>query len=339
MFQVTKERQIALSMAYLCYTGEKLLDPSKTETPIPLQIFDLINKRMPTIPPLLDNGAVDWEIVWGPCVYTLPFAKLQDNMLFVTRQKSDPSNYVVATRGTNGSAVLDWLEEDFSVWEKVEWPLPAGIKVDGIPKISTATHTGVDALLNKMVPIPNLPGAGENVAAFLTKAAAAGKISVTFTGHSLGGALAPTLALWFKQSQHLPDQWDPAGNAAVTTIPFAGATAGDAAFAAYFNGLFGNGCDRIHNTLDIVPHAWQTSDLKELPGLYASAKIAMPEALKLVLDGVEWSVHDYRQVEASDPFDGHIDVSKKEYMEQALVQHVDAYPIALEVPQLLDDPF
>ncbi len=333
-FTPTQEQKNAVSMAYLTYSGEKIIakfDVKEVEE----KIFGIINETMPKISQICKDGVPDWKVVWGPTVYTFDLAILQDNMMFVAQQISQPENYIVAVRGTNGLAMMDWVEEDFRVWQKVDWKIPSGVPHVGTPKISKATEDGIDALLNKMTPqSEKLPGYKIDISTFLKNIAADKKVNITFTGHSLGGALAPTLALWFKQSQKIGSNWDPGNNAAVSTIPFAGATAGDGDFKNFFNGQFGSNCQRIHNTHDIVPHAWQTSDLAELPHLYSSAGIDMPESLKVVLEIVKLTVRGYEQVEVSFPFDFPIDKSKDSYMAQAGYQHVYSYPHYLGVPEL-----
>ncbi|WP_157534072.1 hypothetical protein [Moritella sp. JT01] len=84
--------------------------------------------------------------------YTFELTKLQDNMMYVAQSISKPSEYVMAIRGTNGTAIWDWIEEYFRVLEKEKWKLPAGKAAQGTPKISKATDIGLDALLNKMTP-------------------------------------------------------------------------------------------------------------------------------------------------------------------------------------------
>ncbi len=333
-FTPTKEQKECVSMAYLTYSGEKIiakLDPGKVAE----EILKIINDTMPKIPQICINGKPDWKVVWGPTIYTFPLGILQDNLMFLAQQISQPDNYIVAVRGTNGISMLDWVKEDFEVWEKVDWKIPKGVSYEGTPEISKATDNGIDALLNKMNPLNDkIPGYPDNITTFLAKIAEVKKINLKFTGHSLGGALAPTLALWFKQSQNIAGDWDPSGNATVSTIPFAGATAGNGDFSNFFNHQLGDKCQRIHCNQDIVPHAWQTSDLKELPNLYSSADIKMPEELKLLVDFVELTVRDYKQVETSYPFDFPIDTSISSYMKQAGYQHVDSYPHYLGVPEL-----
>jgi hypothetical protein len=67
--------------SFLSYIGETLKQQPGTAQ----KIYDDINKAMPLIPTLCDNGTLDWEIVWGPAIYTYPSADQQDSGMFVAR--------------------------------------------------------------------------------------------------------------------------------------------------------------------------------------------------------------------------------------------------------------
>jgi hypothetical protein len=331
VFTPTLRQQISVSFAYLAYSGELLTgDPAS----VSLQIYGIMKETMPQIPPLLNGSELDWEIVWGPAIYTFPDAKLQDNLMYVVRQISDPTNYVVGVRGTNAMAIWDWVEEDLEVWQKVPWSVPPGVPVQGSPAISKATQNGINVLLNNLIPVAGVPGFGQNITAFLSSVAASGKINILFTGHSLGGALSPTLALWFRQSQNLAGDWDPNGNATVSTVPFAGPTAGNQDFATFFNEQLGSACDRIYNTLDIVPQAWETDTLSQLPNLYLPT-IRMTLAEKLLVDFLEKSVTGYIQPNTGDPVTWTIQPDQTTYVAQAGIQHTHSYPTLMQVPALL----
>ncbi len=120
---------------------------------------------------------------------------------------------------------------------------------------------------------------GVTLIAFLqaaVEAAHGAPLSVTVTGHSKGGALAPTLALWLADTQGPTDDdgvvaWDPNRQATVSSVAFAGPTAGNAAFAAHSNTVIGARCHRIVNPLDLVPQAWEVGTLKTIPALYRDA--------------------------------------------------------------------
>ena len=330
-FVPTLRQQVSVSFAYLAYSGEDLTGDPAT---VPLQIYGIMKDTMPQIPPLMNGNTLDWQIVWGPATYTFPDAKLQDNLMYVVQQISDPTNYVIGIRGTNALAFFDWVEEDLEVWQKVAWTVPSGVPVQGTPMISKATQNGINALLNNLLPVAGLPGFGYSITAFLNEAVTKGKVNLLFTGHSLAGALSPTLALWFKQSQNLAGNWDPNGNASISTVPFAGPTAGDADFAAFFNEQLGDACDRIHNTLDIVPQAWELATLEQLPNLYLPT-IRMTLAEKLLVEFIEKTVTGYVQINTSNPITWTIQPAQDTYLQQADVQHVYSYPTLLNVPALL----
>lgn len=119
------------------------------------------------------------------------------------------------------------------------------------------------------------PGPGVTLLEFLRAARdeAPGDFEVVVTGHSKGGGLASTVALWLADTQGTQgvpagDQWDPAGTAKVRCHSFAGPTAGNAAFADHSNAKIGNACARIVNTNDIVPHAWAVDAVKQIPTLW-----------------------------------------------------------------------
>ena len=334
-FEPSPDEQIAVSLAYIAYSGSDIprhlfLHPDR-------RILDLIETTMPRVPVLrAASGEVDWRVVWGPAIYSFELSTYQDNAMFVVERISRPSEYLVVIRGTNGIALLDWIEEDLRVFHKVDWEVPGGIEVHGRPQISKATQIGLNALLNKLRVGEGLPGAGQDLGTFLTGVADSGSVDIRFTGHSLGGALAPTLALWFRQCQGLQRGWDPASNASISTISFAGPSAGNVAFAELSDALLGDRCERIHNTLDIVPLGWDTATLSTLPALYLAGGITMNLVEKAFLGLLLESLHDYRQIERSkaatwavqpgSAYDG--------FFKQAETQHFDAYPILLGLPEL-----
>lgn len=331
LIDITAERQTAITLAYLAYAGETLKQPLPGDHSIDQSIEKIINYTLPKLS-VLQNAQqqANWRVVWGPVSYTFKHTKLQDNMMYVVQCISNPAEYAVAIRGTNGTAIWDWVEEDFRVLEKKRWPLPTGKTVLGTPKISKATDIGLDALLYKMTPAAGIPGAGLSLQQFLSTITN-DAVNVTFTGHSLAGALCEAAGLWFKQSQSIPEHWDPQGNATVKVVSFAGATAGDSDFARYFNQTMGTACERIHNMNDVVPHGWEKSTLKQLPNLYSSQGIELSEQLKIALDIVTALVHDYQQVNTPVGFTWPLDPQQTTYMGQAGVQHRDSYIGALQV--------
>jgi lipase (class 3) len=149
-------------------------------------------------------------------------------------------------------------------------------EVTRITNVLTERYSGVAfALLGATTAHP-APGA--TLLEYLREAGdrSNGNLDVLVTGHSKGGALASTVALWLADTQGTAgvaehDQWDPAGTATVRCHSFAGPTAGNAAFAAHSNAKIGRVCARILNTNDIVPHAWAIEDVAKIPGLWKLA--------------------------------------------------------------------
>ena len=134
----------------------------------------------------------------------------------------------------------------------------------------------------------------------------------------------------------LDSGWDPEDNATISTISFAGPSAGNAEFAALSNAQLGPRCNRIYNTLDIIPAGWATETLKALPGLYACGGIKMSFILKLVYMLLYATLRGYQQVDNGNLFTWTNQPVKDDYIKQAGVQHFDSYPIVLGVPELLD---
>jgi hypothetical protein len=203
----------------------------------------------------------DWEVVWGPSLCTLsPYTDgYAQNSMYVARSRSNKV-YVVAIAGTNATSPLNWVIQDFAVdpsymaaWPITSFAAPAWhAPYTDQPAISQATLNGLGSLLGLRD-----PGAGQLLADFL-KAAAAPDQRVIFSGHSLGGALSPTLALYLYPN---PSN---SGWAEVLTLPSAGASPGNTAFAKLFAAAFpakpasgdhGWNMD-LMNRRDEIPYMW-----------------------------------------------------------------------------------
>jgi len=280
------QRQVMVSFAYLAYCGELMTNASPEA-----EILDYINAAMPQIPPLSPPNA-SWKVVWGPAVYTTPGALYQDNLMFVAQNQVDTTQFAIAVRGTNRSADIDWMMEDFDIFDMMNWPpgtppSPAG------PRISESTSIGLQVLLG----MQGAPTSNAMTLLEFLKTQTSSAINVCVTGHSLGGCLAPTLALYLKEQQ---TAWDQSGDSNVSTISFAGPTAGNSEFATYSDSRFSGGpyppnwdtslgttCDAVRCDLDVAPYAWMassiigTSTLPNTPlfSIYASPDVPNPPNL------------------------------------------------------------
>ncbi|WP_394660229.1 hypothetical protein [uncultured Chryseobacterium sp.] len=313
------------------------------------------------VTPVLGN----WKLVWGPVVLEeviegIPTG-VADNSLFVAEcdAVAFPGGpvmpaYVVAVAGTNPDSLYDWGDEDFSVSKVVNWNTydPSGFTpspyVEDTPFISKGTATGIQNLLGMVSP-DTAAAPGTSLEQFLTGTKPAEDTAVIFCGHSLGGALSPTLALYLKQKNYLD-------HFALTLVyPTAGPTPGEANFAELFNTTFPalpsgwepqplpyQSWNTMHwNSIDVVPHAWDLPDLLKVAKIYGKSPDFWTAVFLDALEGV--AVYDatqsgvlYTSIRNSSlegtpqTSDGKkaINVPPQtitDYVSQLFIQHVDLY--------------
>ena len=212
----------------------------------------------------------DWRLVWGPSVYELPGSDLKaDNTAFVVYSPSQDT-YVLAIAGTNPTAALDWINEDFEVGptEMVDWPYnantpPVRVSAAARPQISLGTAKGIYYVLNLGTQATQSPSPNQKLSEFLNQLNGSVNTRLIVTGHSLGGALAPTIAFWAKNNMNLNWQGQ------IYALPTAGPSPGNAFFAHDWDLRFqsapvsvnsGNQIASLNtpvfNQWDLVPHAW-----------------------------------------------------------------------------------
>ena len=164
----------------------------------------------------------DWQVVWGPVIAnsrkkssTSPVDSfVTDNTMFVARGTDLATGkplYVVAIAGTNAVSRKGALFEDVNVVEEKAWGMP------GSGKISAGSMVGF-TILNTMKDATT----GQTLLEFLATLSQTGPTQVAFTGHSLGGALSPLMALKAIEWQ----QQLGSTNLAISVYPIAGPTPG-----------------------------------------------------------------------------------------------------------------
>jgi hypothetical protein len=202
-----------------------------------------------------------WSVAWGPIVVPFDTTSYALNAMYVAQSEDQPGTYVVGIAGTNPESLADWLLEDGLV--SVQLPWIYGLFEAPDARISLATGIGL-VILQNATPGSGIPGSGTTLLQFVKGLGGKQGTNLIISGHSLAGALSPTLTLWLQDIRIL---WDPGSAVTLSTMPTAGPTAGNAAFAAYSNAKIS--ATRFANAIDVVPHAWQASDLAEIPTLYA----------------------------------------------------------------------
>lgn len=314
--EYTKE-QLMLAFSYMAYYGVGL-DRSNVVNAETISVD--INKALKNWLPVKDQ----WELVWGPGLFAFKGDMFDDNLMYVVKNKADPSRYVIAIRGTNPFSLKDWIVEDFSVAPMNAWKYgkaPKGSK----PKISRSADIGLTRLQD-MRATGGVSGAGKTLLEFLQAELDADvPAQICVTGHSLGGALAPTLALWLKDIQG--DALS--GNVEISTVAFAGPSVGNKDFAEYSDARLGEQCVRVANSLDVVPHAWNTKSLKKLYFLYKN-HLLFPGPVLFTGFGVMIAMSfrgKYQQIKADTPaVKGNYKYLLYNYFAQALYQHAVGYP-------------
>jgi hypothetical protein len=311
--------QMMLLLAYAA--GKDDTQPYTNDCPTATAMFGDITGALTT----LNQGAgTNWTIVWGPALFSFPInleGRHIDNVVYVARNGTT-NDYVIGIAGTDPTSLADWVLEDFLVATTVPWFLEIGF--DPRPNISLGTFNGLTILLNISPPCTPLPGTGQKLMTFLGTIAKQ-QVNIYTTGHSLGGALAPTLTLALDDMRLL---WDPFGKATFYPFAFAGPTPGDAAFAAYFNQKFPQGLQRVWNAIDIVPHAWDTTHMQELPSLYGTAIQDVTDAVNDLLPTIEpigYTPLNTQGATFSGPQQNPNITTMAEYLTEAAWQHTTAY--------------
>lgn len=229
-----------------------------------------------------------WTPVWGPVTYTKNTdandSCVSDNTMMLLRG-FDPENpidtmYVLSIAGTVSSSAYDWLIEDLDLNYMYPWPK----KVNGKPNvakfgsflgptddsyvtnrgqyISNGLRQGLNVLFNTMK-----DSSGTTLIDFMEGSFGSSQeaLEIAVTGHSLGGALSPCVALSLSDNQ---SYWNPSGSYNITCYPTAGFSPGNPLFAQYFAQELGNDFHGSSNSLDVAINVYETSTLLNVSNLY-----------------------------------------------------------------------
>ena len=303
-----------------------------------------------------------WSVVWGPAVFEAKESATSyaDNVMYVAASP-DESVYVVAIAGTNMKSSYDENKEDNGVNTTKLWteafpslaPYGAPLGIHPWPVISTGTALGVNNLLGMTDTLKTQ----KSLRDFLRSLSGTGSKTLIFGGHSLGGALAPTLALALFNPGGGPLNIRDWGH--VYVLPVAGPTPGNKGFSEFFQKVFPPLStnepqnhyawnQNIWNSLDAVPHAWVVDMLKQIPSLYHPqwASGHVPIELAIEIDAAVLASEagglvpgPYTQlpnIEVPGVLQGTV-TDQAEFFEQVGYQHVIAYDLMFGIQALVSE--
>jgi lipase (class 3) len=337
--------QRVFTLSILANRDSNSSDPSDQNNNVSGLEVDLATKIDTALSSSQMQGLIgNWTCVWGPAIFQNDNSGVADNAMYVAKGTDDDNNpvYVVAIAATNVLSGYDVLTEDLAVGTLA--PLPS--QPDGPPLISLGTADGVTHL-EAMVD----QATGASLVQYLNSLGSTGG-TLIFTGHSLGGALAPTLAFDLVKYGGLETD----NFTRIYVYPTAGPTPGTSEFASLFSDRFPlistgsntyqswNGL--VWNSLDMVPHAW--SQLLQIRSLYQpsiKSSLCVDEAVAAAGARAALAGQTYVQLQSSGAMQGAFNSSLPstgvptcDFLQQALYQHIVAYYNLLGVTEAFTPP-
>ena len=232
------EVKLLLTLAADAYIDEKPLTNETVQAQVARMRKD-INAA------LVQSAYSGWSVVWGPGL-----TDDRSNMMYVAGNIVT-NQLAVVVRGTDWSFWLDWVEDFASLLPLVPFPFLLEPHGQGI-EAAIGTLLGLE-VLTEMTGVGQIEGTQPvTLLTFLQEQLNQPEIYVT--GHSLGACLATVLAAYLA-SVFL-------GSSRLKVYTFAAPSAGNGAFASYYNTLFTDSTTgkstayRLYNTLDAIPNAW-----------------------------------------------------------------------------------
>lgn len=298
-------------------------------------------------------AASDWLFgdFWVSTTVPWPYARADDRVavsastaLGLSKLQAMRSPRLSADTTTDGDrppVARDALERQLAAiaagWDRFVAEPSGWLEDHVMDRLRTAVNLPWMDLRPRAVAAAPDDGGALDLLSFLTEEARAARepLVVTVTGHSKGGALASSVALWLQDALASPDaaeRWDDGRGACVASYAFAAPTPGNAGFADRIDRVLAGRHHHLRNTNDVVTHAWQVDELERIPTLYAPRRTVLEPLIPVIASRVR--ALDYRQARAGvTAFAGILD-AKRPFAVELVHQHLDAYLAELD---LLDE--
>jgi len=258
--------------------------------------------------PQIRNLIGNWQLTWGCAIYQQTTrntsSNVNDHTMFVAKclDNTDIDQYVIALAGTNPFSLQNILMEDINVATAVPWnqgqPWNSGEQIreyNGQPAVSLGITRAIKDLTTSMWDKEQL------LLEYLQEmtSSATKPIEITVAGHSLAGAMAPSLGLLLVDRQ---GEWDANNSATVKVVSLAGFSPGNEAFANYYDSILGDRTDRLWNQIDVVPNVWEIEGLQKIPGIY-QPNLSPSLTIQTIFKGLELSSRsqNYTHIKRSVP--------------------------------------
>lgn len=213
----------------------------------------------------------EWTLAWGPAVYVRATAApyTVTNAAYVAFNQT-ANRYVLAIAATDPVSLFDWSGEDFDINPAVAFNDAVNTWTGSEGTASNAGHLTQGTVVGIGNVLALNPG-DQTLLSYLQGVTLSAGQTFTVTGHSLGGALSPVMAVSLTQINSKTFN-----GKNVLAYPTAGATPGDKSFAKFFSAtlppITGAGASGTNtpwqvwnvdqwNQFDVVPSAWQMDTL------------------------------------------------------------------------------
>lgn len=245
--------QVMMTLAQLAVTAGAKRPSQETLEQHQKRIYNGINAQLSNVD-LATNA--EWQAVW------VGLTEDRANLAYIA-QNTSQNAFAVCLRGTQVDSILDQLE-DLDVGAVV--PFTAGPSHSGSIFISRGS-AGAFTDVTNAVYIPASTNLLQALVELLGDAPP--QPTLYITGHSLGGAMATTVALYLAAQN-----W--ANQPTFGVYTFAAPTAGLQSFADCFDSVFGSVSQRYYNAWDVVPTAWGNSSMKDMQNSFYPSILTNP---------------------------------------------------------------